>query len=228
MLPGRSTTTESQDLMLCRIQQLVISRRARGLVLGVMISGLLLGACAAHTKLDQAWTAPSAQNQSHPPLQRVVTLFQGQNITLRRVAEDRLAHDFVKRGVEATPSYAIFENQDVSNLDAVKAKLRDMGYDGIVTMRIADRETSVEYSPSSFDDPWGSWGYAGVGYGGWYGPGYAYTETTYRVEANAYSLQTGQLVWSGTTKSVDPSPKELVNGTSKIISGELTKRGLAG
>jgi hypothetical protein len=130
--------------------------------------------------------------------------------------------------VEATPAYSIFgDAAQNTDLESIKDTLRNMGYDGVVTMRIVDREHNVQSVPGTFDLYWGYWGpsYWGTTY--W--PGYVYTETIYRVESAAYSLRTGQLVWSALTKTVDPtSPNELLHGTTNVIAGELTRRGLAG
>jgi hypothetical protein len=91
-----------------------------------------------------------------------------------------------------------------------------------VVMRIVDREQELEYMPSTFDM---YWGYA---YPGFYGNSYAYMADIYRIETSVYSLSTGQLVYSGLTRTWDPdSAAQLIDSTSKVIAGELTKRGLS-
>jgi hypothetical protein len=187
----------------------------------VAIATFAMCACGGGTTIEQSWTAPTARNQ--PPLRKVVTLFISNDVTTRRAGEDKLARDLNARGVQATPAYTILGDQELSNLDTVKAKLRSMGYDGIVAMRIVNREHQLEYMPPTFD---GYWGYA---YSGFYSPGYAYTETIVRIETTAYSLRNNQLVWSALTKTVDPgSARSLVNDTSKVVASQLTQRGLAG
>jgi hypothetical protein len=202
--------------------------------IGIAIS---IGACAPATTLEQGWTTPSAQTQ--PPLRRVVTLYSSPTVVMQRAGEDQLAREFTARGVQATPGYAILgieerralasigtKPQAAAELEAVKAKLRDMGYDGVVTLQIVDREKNLLYD-------WGTWGYPGYwGYGYWdygYWPGYGYTETIYRTEATAYSLRTNQLVWSGLIRSVDPNnADQLINDASKVAANALANRGLAG
>lgn len=155
-------------------------------------------------------------------------MFRSQDVTMRHAGEDQLARELYARGVQATPSYTIFgdDAKNMNDLDAMKTRLRAMGYDGIVTMRVVDKEQNLESVPGSFDTYWGYWGdpYWGYGY-----PGYVYTETTYRTEAAAYSLATGQLVWSGLMSTVDPdNAQELINKPSEIVAGELAGRGIAG
>jgi hypothetical protein len=193
-------------------------------------AALGLSCAGPSTTVDAVWTSPTARAQ--PRLQKVVTIFLSENLTMRHAGEDRLARDLAMTGVQATPGYKIFGDraQDKGDIEAMKTQLRSMGYDGVVTMRIVDREQTVESTPSSFDTYWGYWGhgYYGGGYGyGW--PGYVYTETTYRLEAAAYSLNTGELVWSQLTSTVDPDDMdELIEDTTEVIAGDLRRRGLSG
>jgi hypothetical protein len=189
------------------------------------IAGLALAACGGpSTTVEQTWTAPTVRSQI--PLQRVVTVFFSDNVTMRRAAEDQLARDLLARGVQATPSYAVLDDAELRNRDAVRSKLLKLGYDGIVTMRIVDRFQELEYMPSTFD---GYWGYAYPYFysPGYYDPGYMYTETVVRVETAAYSLRTNQLVWSALTKTVGDEANKLIDDTSRVIANQLIRRGLA-
>lgn len=192
--------------------------RARTRLLAIAAAALTLGACAGpSTTLDQAWVAPTAQ--SDPPVQRVVTLFVGESVTMRHSAEDELARDLRARGLDATSSYMILD-EPIDDLEVAKPKFQAMGYDGLVTMRIVDRENTVESIPGGY--------YGYYGYYGW-GGDYVYPQTIYWIETVAYSLRTGKLLWSGTTKSVDPSTlNELIDDTTDVVAGHLTRRGLRG
>jgi hypothetical protein len=195
-----------------------------------VVAAVALTACAPSTTLEQGWTTPTARAQ--PPLTNVVTLFVSDSVTMRRTAEDRLARELTANGVVATPSYAIltadearafYKAVDQKGADTpMTSRLRSMGYDGVVLMKIVDKDQDLVYTPSNYDPGWGYpfWGYSG--------PDLAYTETIYRTETNAYSLITNTIVWSGITKSVDPSPKSLIDETSHVVASQLVKRGLAG
>jgi hypothetical protein len=193
-----------------------------------MLAMVVGSACAPTTTFDQVWTSPVAQTEA--PLERVVTVFISDNTTMRHSGEDRLAVELAQKGVQATPAYRIFGDgaTDMKDLESMKTRLRSMGYDGIVTMRIVEREEDIEAVPSTFDGYWGYWGYGYWG-GPMYSPGYLYTETIYRLETAAYSLKTGALVWSALTKTVDPeSAHDLVNETTEVVAGQLARQGLAG
>jgi hypothetical protein len=186
-------------------------------VVGVLLTS---GACGSNTKIDQAWTAPQAQVR---PLQKVVTVFISDDVTLRHNGEDQLTRDLTARGVAATPAYAILGDAKIADVQAVKARLRARGFDGVVTMRVIDHDTQVESAPATFDGDWGYWSGAGPHYGD------VYVATVYRLETAMYSLETGRLIWSARTRTVDPDTAgQLLRETTKVIASEVTQRGLAG
>src|SRR5262249_24054826 len=120
--------------------------------LRLALIGLALAACAGpRTSVEIAWTAPNAPEM---PLHRVVTLFVSRDVALRRPAEDEMARQLEMRGVEATPAYQLLSRDDLSTLNAAKAKLRAQGYDGVVTMRMVGSEQTLNYVPQSFDAYW--------------------------------------------------------------------------
>ena len=190
----------------------------------VAITGLGFAACGPSTTVEQTWTAPTVRSQA--PLQRVVTVFFSDNVTIRRAAEDQLARDLIARGVQAMPSYAVLDDSELPDRDAVRSKLLKLGYDGIVTMRIVDRYQELDYMPPTFDGYWGH-AYPYFYSPGFYSPGYVYAETIVRVETSAYSLRTNQLVWSALTRTVGDEADELIDDTSRVIATQLTRRGLA-
>lgn len=179
---------------------------------------LALGACGgASTQIDQTWVAPSA-----PATQRmhnVATVYLSDNVTMRHSAEDKLARDLSQIGVGATPSYAVIGDAiDVKDIDSIKTRLRNQGFDGMVTMKVVDRTQELESSPS-YDWYWGwyGYGYPGYGYSG-YGAD-VYTSTIYRLETSAYDLRTNQVVWSVMTKTTEPeNAQELIDDTSKVVT----------
>lgn len=186
---------------------------------GTIVLALAFGACGASTKIDQSWVAPQAAAQ--PKLQHVATVFVSDNLTMRHSAEDKLASDLYYRdGIQATPGYAVLGDVDVKNLDAVKDRLRSQGFDGLVTMKIVDREQQIESTPT-YDWYWGYWGW-GYGYPG-YG-GYTYTETTYRVETSAFDLRTNKPLWSVMTKTTEPeNTQHLIDDTSTVVTRKFVK-----
>lgn len=182
------------------------------------------GCATTTTEIEQTWQAPSA---AQTRFTKVLAVYAGKDVTVRRSAEDRLVQRLAAQGVTARPAYAVLTDAEIANLDAAKTKLRAQGFDGVVAMRVVDRETQVEYSPGTFDGYWGvAWPYWGYGYGYGY-PGYAYTETIVRIETTAYSLDTNKLVWSALSATTDPaSVGEMMNDVTQVVATELGRRGV--
>jgi hypothetical protein len=177
--------------------------------------------CGSSTNIDRTWTAPRAEVK---PLQKVVTVFISNDTTLRHSGEDQLVRDLRARGVDATPAYAVLGDEKISDVKSVKSKLRERGFDGVVTMRVIDRDTGFETAPATFEGYWGYWG--GIGYSNYSD---VYVTTVYRLETAMYSLDSGRLIWSALTRTVDPdSANQLLRETTKVIASEVTQRGLAG
>lgn len=187
----------------------------------------LAAACAPATTVEQSWTSPTARQQQ--PLQRVVTVYFSDNETARRAGEDQLARELLARGVRASPSYAVLGDKEPADSEAVRTKLVGLGFDGVVMMRLVDQHQELEYSPSTFSGYW-SYGYPYFYSPGFYSPGYAYTETISRIETKAYSLKSGQMVWSALTKTTtdEQDQKQLIDETTEVIATQLTQQGLAG
>jgi len=181
-----------------------------------------LGACGSATQTEQVWMPNRVTPE--PPLQNVVALFQSDNVTVRRAGEDRLARELAEQGVRATPAYTILTDQEVGDIELVRSTLAAKGYDGIVTMKLVDREQTVEYVPGFDGGYYGEYMYYGHGL---YVPDHSYTETTYRVEASAYSLRSHEIVWSGIISTINPDDaREMIRDTTEEAVEQLSTRGV--
>jgi len=168
--------------------------------------------CATTTaSFEELWRAP---NLRRGELTNVVILFRSPDGAMSRTAEDKLALELTARGVRATPAYMVLDPESRTDSRAARDLLRGAGFDGIITMRIVDRETKPQYY-ATFDYFWGdAWGPVVI-------------ETIVRIEINAYSLLNNQLVWSGLSKSVDPdSVNELINDVTELVGDELVHAGI--
>ncbi len=200
-------------------------------VLWLALFALALGACAGpRTSIELAWAAPDARSER---LHRVVTLFVSPDAALRHPAEDKMASQLAARGVQATPAYQLLTRSDLSSLPAAKDKLTAQGYDGVVTMRIVDREQKLNYVPPSFDAYW-NWAspyfyWPGYYMPGYYSHGYIYTTTVVRMETEVYALPDDRLLWAALSKTTDPDNlRELINDVTKTMAARLTQQDLVG
>jgi hypothetical protein len=179
--------------------------------LKLSLAALVAVAGCTTASIDSTWRAPSA-----PELTNVVALAPVRDGASRRSVEDKLAHQLSEHGVRAVPAYSVITDQDRDNRDAMIAKLRADGFDGVVTMRLVGAHQRLAYYPA-FDQ---YWGYAWGPYWG----GTLVPETVLRIEVNAYSLATKQLVWSAMSKSVDPADSsQAIHDVSKVVAERLAR-----
>jgi hypothetical protein len=194
------------------------------------VAAAVLGivACSS-TTFDSTWRAPDAR-----PLQlsgkKAVAIFVNKNMTLRRTAEDALARQISAHGAQGVAAYTIFGDEDIRDQAMVRAKLQSLGFSGIVIMRVAGKETQVNYVPGSYyGSPyyrtWG--GYWGYGWGAVYDPGYLSVEKVVKIETLVYSLDQDKLVWAGVSRTVDPTQVDsFVSEVAKACAEQMEKDGL--
>ncbi|MDI1353805.1 MAG: hypothetical protein PSX36_02720 [bacterium] len=175
---------------------------------------IVMIACGPTTVLTRTWTDPSVTAATFKPFTKVLVMARLKEETGNRIAEDKLVKQF-KPGV-ALASYAFLLPSDTLQR-AVDARLKKEGFDGLVLMRLKNVEQSVTVQNS--------------GYGGYYGNRYSstnvYVDNNYLVETCIFSLETGKMLWSGTTSSMNPSSLETT--LDEIIAADkaqLIKQGL--
>ena len=95
------------------------------------------------TEFTSTWKDPSAQATEFRG-KRVAAFVLTKDEARRRAAEDALAMELAKRGVQAIPGYKIVPSDQVADKEAVRAKLREQNVAGAVVMRVVDRRQEVE------------------------------------------------------------------------------------
>lgn len=196
----------------------------RNLILSafVMIS---LVSCGPATKIEKSWMEPGATvTASAPNKTLVVALVKDE--TSRRVIEDQLAKRLQSGG---TSSYTVLTTDVLKNASeaALKEKLTEGKYTHILLMRLADVEKETSYVQGSTTGFYGGYGrYYGYGAGMYTSPGYYTTDKNYFVETTVYTVNPDKLVWTGTTKTVNPSKLEkTVNEIADVVSDKMKKDG---
>ncbi|APV52075.1 hypothetical protein BWI17_21840 [Betaproteobacteria bacterium GR16-43] len=166
-----------------------------------------LAACAT-PELTDVYRDPGL---SKVAFQRVLVVFQNADPGVRRELEDEMARDIPN----ATQSYRIVPDRPESGeLEAVKRRVREAGFDSVVLMRLAgvNRQLSAARgAPSQSPTLWGSW------LDGWlvvYEPGYLRTETTVHIATRVYGVAEDKLVWESLSESENPaSLRSAIAGT---------------
>ena len=184
----------------------------------VVIAICATGCAASNTSIEQSWTPPSG---APADLHKVVTVMVSKDTTVRRTAEDDMAHRLHAAGVEAVPAYQVLSDQDYADREAAKAKLKALGFDGVVAMRIVSRSEQLQYVPTYFS------GYWGAAWPATYATGYLESETVVRVETTAYSLRNDKLVYSALSRTIDPNTvNSLLTNVTATVAKALEQQGV--
>lgn len=185
-------------------------------MLGGLALASLVASCAS-TDMTSTWADPSAKGAN---ISRVAVVSLTKDPGLRRMAEDTTAANLA--GAQAVPSYQILGDMDLKDREAVKAKLKAAGMNGVLIMRL----TGVTQQVSAVDNPYyGTFdGYYDYAYAGVYDPGYLQTDTIVHMVSNLYDLDQNKLIWSGVSQTFDPaSAKSTMNDVSKAVAKSLQK-----
>lgn len=185
-----------------------------GLVLALALTG-----CGTSAVIEKTWRDPNA-TVDMSSLNKVLVVALLKNDTYRHSAEDEMVSLLKGKGV-ASYNYLTKDVKEAQE-PAMREKLKNEGFDGIVTLRLADVAKDVQYVPgtySTYPPYYGRfWSYYWWSYRSFYEPGYYETTKTYTVEVNVYSLKRDKLIWSGVTKSVDPDGiDKLMHAVSKAV-----------
>ena len=177
---------------------------------------VLLASCSS-TKVVTQWHDP-ATTQLH--FSKVLALCITRDPSLRRAAEGELCKQI--SSVECKPAYFAVSDSMIDKTDEVKALVARAGFDGAVVVRVVDTREKVTYKPPSYGRTF--WGYYGRAWPVAYDPGYYRTDQILRIETSIYSITQDQLLWVGTTETMNPSSlPETVEEVVKAVRAELVQ-----
>lgn len=176
---------------------------------------ILMMSCSSSTSIVSSWKEPGA-TMENTKFSKVMTVVLANTESARRQAEDELASlnpIFVQ-------SYMVLDSKEVS-MDKDKSSdiLRDQNVDGVLVMKLVDKEKTQNYVPGSYSG--GYYGRYSYYWGGYYDPGYYQENTNYLIEVSLYSLEKNELVWSGISSTVNPNS---IEKTVKNILNESYKQ----
>jgi len=182
-------------------------------------------ACSPSTQIVKSWHEPGATILPSPD-HKLLVIGMVKDESSRRIIEDNL----VKR-IKATsvPSYTLLATEIIKadKQDAVSAQISQGGFTHVVMIRLADVEKETSYVPGTTTGFYGGWGrYYGYGAGFYGTPGYYTTDKNYFVETAVYSVNPDKLLWTGTTKTVNPSKIEkTINEIADAVTLQMQKDG---
>jgi hypothetical protein len=182
-----------------------------------VVFGLALASAGcATTEMTSTWTEPSAKGR---PLSSIAVIALTSDPGLRRMAEDNVASRLT--GAQAVPSYRVLGDTDLRNRAAVKSKLNDQGFQGVLVMRVSRVSEQVSYVGGPYGTFDGYYDYAGAAA---FDPAYLQTDTVVHVISNLYSLLDDKLIWSGASQTFDPaSVQSFIDDVSKAVAKSIQK-----
>lgn len=179
----------------------------------------IAAACSPIKKLE-VWKEETYS--THP--QKMLLIAIAKRDRTRRQAENVLANQLVKRGLEAIPSYKVLPQEEKLDRQAVEAKVRELGFDSVLVARsISQKEiTNHQYGGVILG------GTAVYSNGGWYGYGYGYTynreyDSDYFIISNKlYDVDSERPAWSYLVQiKVDGSRERAINQLIPTIVKQL-------
>ncbi len=191
------------------------------------VLAMAVSVAAAGTKLVE--TKSSTAKQEAPP-RKILVLGLSKDPQTRSTFEDALAGELTLRGATAIAAHVSFPELPQERAP-FEAKLVAEGFDALTVTRLVGRtdkikevEGSVAYSPDyAGSDWWGTY---------WYTahevmlPGYLEHETRVRVRTELWrtTRKEGQLVWTGTSETLDPlSVPQVVREIGAAVAKALGK-----
>jgi hypothetical protein len=185
----------------------------------------LAAGCAA-TRITSVWEDPAFRTV---PFRKVLAVFQNADPGLRRIVEDEMARDIPN----ATPAYTVFRDEELRDVAHVKERVKELGFDSSVVMRVVGVEHQQSYVPPSvYTVPGyyrGFWGYWGYGWTTVYEPGYLRNDRVVRIQTNIYSVPDDKLVWASESETFNPASlkgavAEVVKVTAKRAASAMHDR----
>lgn len=199
--------------------------RAARLALAALLA--MLAAACASTQIVSAWSDPDLKRV---PFRKVLVVFQHQDPGLRRAMEREMAVDIPN----SVPAHAVFADEEVRDLERVRARVRQEGFDSAVIMRLVSVDREVTYVPGRiYTVPsyyHGFYGYWGYGWRSVYEPGYLRRDRILTIATNVYSVADDKLVWASQSETFNPTSlrsaiAEVVKATSQATGEALRSRG---
>ncbi len=162
----------------------------------------------------------SANQEYDREFKKIMVMGLINNVSIRSDVEEDVVIQAGKKNISATNGMSMFPpelGKPLDDIERFKSRLRDQGFDGILTVALIDItaeryvKQKVVYEPMVYYDRFRTYYYQT--YGAVYKKGYFSEFSRYFIETNFYELKGGTLVWSGRSEIFDP--QDLNSVTSK-------------
>jgi hypothetical protein len=202
-------------------------RKQPFLVLAILAVAAI--SAAKSTKLAFTWKNP---NYTSGSFKNILVLAMNGKASNRADFEDQMVAGISGPGIQAVPSYSLLPRPEATPIDMndLRGVVQEQKFDAVLVSRLVKYNKTVTVVPG---DVYPLYPYYGTFYGYYgtvspvvYSPDYLQTDTQVQIESNFYSTAKadGELVWTGTTDSVNPkSVTKVINGVVGLVVQELRK-----
>ncbi|MCC6669634.1 MAG: hypothetical protein IT458_01120 [Planctomycetes bacterium] len=194
---------------------------SRGVPLLLVLLSLLSG-CASVTLRD-VWADPAARDAR--PQKVIVGAVMPESFSIQ-IAEDELGRRV--GAPEVVPAYRVLSPEQRKDREAAKARIRELGFDGVVVLRVLSDEKELDYVPgTTYPASHFSYGtYHSWYYTGYADPGYYRTVRTLRCAVHVYSVREDKLLFAAITESVNPDDtKQFTAAIAELAAREARRLG---
>jgi hypothetical protein len=183
---------------------------------------LVAGGCTGSPKVVESWKDPNVTGPLR--FKKILVMVVHPDAYTRRVGEDELARAVgPDRAVQAEQLLTDAERAD---LEKLKAKVKQSGVDGVVTMRVAGTGTHPSAPGSSsysYDAFWKDDGLPVMGRP----DGPTPSHRAIQIRTRIYSVADERLVWDGVSEAFDwEDARDLIGGIAKAVSKRLREEHL--
>jgi hypothetical protein len=195
----------------------------------VVAAFTLIGGCGS-TQLVNLWQDPA---YTVAPMNRIMVMAMRKDPLIRRMWEDAVVAAAANKSnrTEMVSSYHVFPD-DVPEPSAMDTLMAKEGFDGVLVVARIERDTLTSEVPgyistepvTEYNPRWNTYV---TRYEAVYHPDYIDTTTAISVRTDLLlARQQGQLVWSATSETIDPSSRDEVrNSVAEIAVKQLRKSG---
>lgn len=189
-----------------------------------LLTVFFLSACAS-TQLTHTWVDQQRQGK---PVSSVMVIAVTKEEGIRRSFEDKFVAKFNEHGIEAFSSaddIQIPAGKKLEKAHIIKI-LQKHQNDALVITQLKNIEKKQTYVPPR-RSAGGYYGYYGHAHRAVVEPGYYRDDTYILLETNLYDVATEKLIWSGTSKTWNPSStNNLIDGVISSVINEMQKMSL--
>ena len=199
--------------------------------------------CGPSHKITSTWVNPNFDRTKK--YSKVFILVLNQNQSTKNILETDLTKAAQEKGFAVVKSSEYFTpsfgREELPGHDEIMVRVKQMGCDGILTVRLVDKQKEQRYVPGVNNMMMGGMGMGGMGmgmrpgmgFGGFHGgmgmmmyqPGYYTTDKTYFYETNIFDAVSEDMIWMSRSEATNPpsSISKFSREYSKILADRIRK-----